>query len=63
MAKAHLTTGVIQDGAQFYREDDGILLASYPDLVANDGDLDGAIAARFVFVTENPEYGYIDRQA
>ena len=36
-ATAHLCTGVIQDGADFYKDDTG-LIASYPDLVKGDYD-------------------------
>lgn len=59
----HLIAGVYQDGAQFYREawedqEDGGLIASYPDLVRNDSDTAGADAARLAFFRDYPEYAY-----
>lgn len=43
-----------QDGANFYKDDDsGELLASYPELVKNDYDLDGAAAARAKFIDDH----------
>lgn len=50
----------IQDGAQFYRDsedyDADSLIASYPEMVAHDFDLDGAVKARERFAKEFPAY-------
>ena len=45
-----------QDGADFYDDITGELIASYPKLVKNDSDLDGAYNAKFSFLKDNPEY-------
>lgn len=51
---------VFQDGSEFYLEGSGELVASYPALVKDDFDLDGAIQARRHFVLDHPyeEYHY-----
>ena len=40
-----------QDGSEFYDEATGECIASYPDLVAGDDDLDGAQEARKRFLS------------
>lgn len=46
-------TFVVQDGAQFYDDANGGLIAEYPDLVQNDYDMEGAYAARRQFLAEH----------
>jgi hypothetical protein len=45
-----------QDGRDFYDEDSGKRIASYPALVENDNDTEGAKAARRKFLQEHPQY-------
>lgn len=40
---------VLQDGAQFYNEETGELVAEFPHLVAHDYDMEGATLARETF--------------
>lgn len=58
-----LATGVDQDGGQFYLTigDATTLLADYSDLVAGDGDLEGAQLARKRFADEFPEHAFVER--
>ncbi len=43
-----------QDGRDFYSK--GKLIASYPDLVKDDSDLIGTIAARKRFLLDHPQF-------
>ncbi|MGH7176826.1 MAG: hypothetical protein ACREJC_05540 [Tepidisphaeraceae bacterium] len=45
-----------QDGRDFYDEDSGKRIASYPALVEDDNDTEGAQAARRKFLRDHPEY-------
>lgn len=58
-----MTRKFLQDGPDFYRDDDedyavdaDLLIASYPALVVGDGDLVGAMAARQQFLIDHPQY-------
>ncbi len=65
MATVVLCSGVYQDGGQFYIDhNDGEteLIADYGYLVADDADVNGANAARWLFAELNPEYAYVDRE-
>lgn len=54
---------VYQDGGQFYAEGDaGGLLADYGDLVKHDYDMDGAGAARALFIQEHGDRYTLDSQ-
>jgi len=48
-----------QDGADFYDDDSGELIASYKDLVKGDYDTNGAEQARIKFQNEHPDYGIV----
>jgi hypothetical protein len=56
-----LVDWVSQDGADFYHEKFG-LIASYPDMVRDDHDMDGAVSARRQFAADYPEYASVDEQ-
>ncbi len=43
-----------QDGPDFYSEDE--IICSYPKLVRNDSDMNGAVNARAQFLADHPEY-------
>lgn len=45
-----------QDGSNFYQEDTGELIVSYPEMVKNDQDLEGAMRAEERFAREYPQY-------
>lgn len=45
---------VIQDGASFYNNETGELICAYRDMVENDQDLNGAAAARKMFMETHP---------
>lgn len=45
-----------QDGREFYDAATGVVIASYPDLVKNDHDVEGAQEARKRFMQEHPDY-------
>lgn len=45
-----------QDGPNFYSEDTGELVASYPHLVKNDRDVRGAESARDQFYSDHPDF-------
>ena len=61
MAKPVLNTNVFQDGGQFYQADIG-LIANYGGI--SERDIERAtILARWQFVSDYPEHGFIDRDA
>lgn len=45
-----------QDGPDFYDSETGKRIVSYPQLVKNDYDIEGAIHAESVFRDEHPAY-------
>lgn len=49
-------SGFVQDGRDFYDAITNCLVASYPNLVANDYDIVGAVAARSAFLADHPNY-------
>lgn len=46
----------IQDGYSFYESKNGAVIASYPKLVKDDHDMEGATKAREQFLKEFPDY-------
>ena len=48
--------GAYQDGRDFYNEETDQLLVTYPDLVTDDWDTDGAKLARERFAQQFPQF-------
>lgn len=60
MKKLSALTFVLQDGAQFYDELDGGLIAEYPKLVAHDYDMAGAEEARRRFTEDHANVVFVN---